>query len=54
MVVAGIKQLQGPSRITSFSGNLNEEAVLKVSFKNIDLFQICPSSKITAFLKKKS
>ena len=36
---AGIKQLPRPSKIASFSGNLNEEALLKVSFKNIDRFQ---------------
>jgi hypothetical protein len=39
MGVAGIKQLPCPSKIASFSGNLNEEAFLKVSFKNIDRFQ---------------
>ena len=39
MGVAGIKQLPHPSKIASFSGNLNEEALLKVSFKNIDWFQ---------------
>ena len=39
MGVAGIKQLPRPSKIASFSGNLNEEALLKVSFKNIDRFQ---------------
>ena len=39
MGVAGIKQLPRPSKITSFSGNLNEEAILKVSFTNIDQFQ---------------
>ena len=36
---AGIKQLPRPSKITSFSGNLNGETLLKVSFKNIDRFQ---------------
>ena len=39
MGVAGIKQLPCPSKIASFSGNLNGEALLKVSFKNIDWFQ---------------
>ena len=39
MGVAGIKQLSSPSKIASFSGKLNEEAILKVSFKNIDWFQ---------------
>ena len=39
MGVAGIKQLPRPSKIASFSGNLNGEALLKVSFKNIDWFQ---------------
>ena len=37
--VVGIKQLPCPSKIASFSGKLNEEALLKVSFKNIDWFQ---------------
>ena len=37
--VAGIKHLPSPSKIASFSGNLNGEALLKVSFKNIDWFQ---------------
>ena len=52
MGVAGMKQLPCPSKIASFSGNLNGEALLKVSFKNIDWFQICPFSKTTAFSKK--
>ena len=39
MGVAGIKQLPCPSQIASFSRNLNGEALLKVSLKNIDLFQ---------------
>ena len=39
MGVSGIKQLPRPSKIASFSGNLNEEALLKVSIKNIDRFQ---------------
>ena len=39
MGVACIDQLPRPSKIASFSGNLNEEALLKVSFKNIDRFQ---------------
>ena len=39
MGVAGIKHLPHPSKIASFSGNLNEEALLKVSFKNIVQFQ---------------
>ena len=39
MGVAGIKRLPRPSKIAPFSGNLNGEALLKVSFKNIDRFQ---------------
>ena len=39
MGVAGIKQLPHISKIASFSGNLNGEALLKVSFKNVDWFQ---------------
>ena len=39
MGMAGIKQLPCPSKIASFSWKLNEEALLKVSFKNIDQFQ---------------
>ena len=40
MGVAGIKQLSSPSKMASFSGKLNnEEAILTVSFKNIDGFQ---------------
>ena len=39
MGVAGIEQLPHPSKIALFPGNLNEEALLKVSFKNIDWFQ---------------
>ena len=39
MGVAGIKQLSSPSKIASFSGKLNEEALLKVSLKNIYWFQ---------------
>ena len=39
MGMAGIKQLPCPSKIASFSGNLSVEALLKVSFKNIDWFQ---------------
>ena len=35
----GLKQLPYPSKIASFSRNLNREALLKVSFKNIDWFQ---------------
>ena len=38
MGVVGIKQLPCPSKIASFSGNLNGEALLKVSFKNVDWF----------------
>ena len=41
MGVAGIKWGQCSSTIPSFLLNLNEEALLKVSFKNIDWFQIC-------------
>ena len=36
---AGIKHLSHPSKIASFSGKLNGEALLKVSFKNFDWFQ---------------
>ena len=32
MGVAGIKQLPHPSKIASFSGKLNEEGILNVSF----------------------
>ena len=39
MGMADIKQLQRPSKIASFSGYLNGEALLKVSFKNVDQFQ---------------
>ena len=39
MGMVGIKQLPCPSKIASFSGILNQEALLKVSFKNIDCFQ---------------
>ena len=39
MRLAGIKWGPYPSTIHSFSINLNEEAILKVSFKNIDWFQ---------------
>ena len=52
MGVAGIKWGQRSSTIPPFLLNLNEEALLKVSFKNIDWFQICPFSKTTAFSKK--
>ena len=45
MGMAGIKQLPRPSKIVSFSGNLNGEALLKVSFKNIDRFQKCKAFK---------
>ena len=39
MGVAGIKRLPRPSKIGSFSWKLNGEALLKVSFKNIDWLQ---------------
>ena len=39
MGVAGIKQLPRPSKIVSYPGKLNGEALLKVSFKNADWFQ---------------
>ena len=39
MGVAGIKWGPYPSTIPRFLMNLNEEALLKVSFKNIDRFQ---------------
>ena len=39
MGMAGIKQLPSPSKIASFSWKLNEEVLLKVSFKNIDRIQ---------------
>ena len=51
MGVAGIKQLPRPSKIASFSGNLNEEALLKVSFKNIDWFQKYKALKSKIFKK---
>ena len=51
MGVAGIKWGQRSSTIPPFLMNLNVEALLKVSFKNIDWFQICPFSKTTAFSK---
>ena len=38
-VVAGIKRFPRPSKMDSFSWNLYGEALLKVSFKNIDRFQ---------------
>ena len=38
MGMAPIWGLPRPSKIASFSWNLNGEAVLKVSFKNIDRF----------------
>ena len=38
--------------IFPFLVNLNKEALLKVSFKNIDWFQIWPFSKTTTFSKK--
>ena len=41
-----------PIHYTLFLVNVNEEALLKISFKNIDWFQICPFSKTTAFSKK--
>ena len=52
MGVAGIKWGQRSSTIPPFLMNLNEEALMKVSFKNIDWFQICTFSKTTGFLKK--
>ena len=52
MGVAGIKWGQCSSTIPPFLMNLDVEALLKVSFKNIDWFQICPFSKTTAFSKK--
>ena len=39
MGMAGIKQLPRPSKIASFLWTLNGEALLKVSFKNVDWFQ---------------
>ena len=39
MGMAGIKRLPRPSKIGSFSWKLNGEALLKVSFKNIDWLQ---------------
>ena len=51
MGVAGMKQLSCPSKIASFSGNLNGEALLKVSFKNIDRFQKYKALK-SKFVKK--
>merc|ERR1712237_202515 len=52
MGMAGIKWGQRSSTIPPFLMNLNEEALLKVSFKNIDWFQICPLFKTTGFSKK--
>lgn len=52
MGVAGIKWGPYPSTRHSFSINLNEEALLKVSFKNIDEFQSCPFFKTTFFSKR--
>ena len=52
MGVAGIKWGQRSSTIPPFLLNLNEEALLKVSLKNIDWFQICTFSKTAVFLKK--
>ena len=52
MSMAGIKRGARPSTIPSFLVNLYEETILKISFKNIDWFQICPFSKTTAFSKK--
>ena len=52
MGVAGIKWGQCSSTKPPFLLNLNEEALLKLSFKNIDWFQICPFSKTAAFSKK--
>ena len=50
--MAGIKQLPRPSKIASFPGNLNEEALLKVSFKNIDWFQKYKALKKSKIGKK--
>ena len=52
MGMAGIKWGPYPSTIHSFSINLNEEAPLKVSFKNSDKFQSCSFSKTTFFSKR--
>ena len=52
MGVAGIKWGPCPFTIPPFLVILNEEALLKVSFKNIDWFQICQFSKTTAFSKR--
>ena len=52
MGMAGIKLGSHSSTIPSFLVIFNEEALLKVLFKNIDWFQICPFSKTTAFSKK--
>ena len=51
MGVAGIKKLPCPSKMASFSWKLNEESLLKVSFKNIDRFQIYKALK-SKFMKK--
>ena len=51
MGVACIKQLPHPFIIASFSGHLNEEALLKVSFKNMDWFQKYKALK-TKIVKK--
>ncbi len=52
MGMAGIKQGPRPSTTPWFLVNLNEEGLLKVSFKSIAWFQICTFSKTTAFSKK--
>ena len=54
MGVAGIKQLPCPSKIASFSGNLNGEALLKDSFKILTGFRNTKlrSGKFSIFLLK--
>ena len=51
MGVAGIKWGPYPSTIHSFSINLNEEALLKVSLKNIDSFKVAHFPKPLFFKK---
>ena len=52
--MAGIKQLPCPSKLASFLENLNSEALLKVSFKNIDWFQKYKALKSKKSIKKQN
>ena len=51
MCVAGMKRGPCPTILYSFFTKLNEEALLKVSLKNLHLFQSYPFFKNTAFSK---